>query len=231
MKPNKERSRRLVVILWVFTAFAVIASISDLMEYFLLKKAITGSITLAEETSNDRRQLIVGIISLALTVLVAVFFIQWFRRAYYNLHQLFNNLRFNEGWAAGAWFVPFMNLGRPYRIMKEMMFVAESALSKANFISEKKARKRLVGIWWTLWLIVTILSDSTNRVRMRSENLDILTNTTLLDAFLRLLYIPLTLVTVKMIKHYAELEEHLPSLGLSSDRPFRMDDSDLLDTI
>ncbi|RZK31646.1 MAG: DUF4328 domain-containing protein, partial [Hymenobacter sp.] len=60
----------------------------------------------------------VGLLSVVFLVLVGlsyVFLILWLRRAYYNLHQLPGiNPEYSDGWAAGAWFVPFLNFVRPF---------------------------------------------------------------------------------------------------------------------
>lgn len=231
LKPNKDRSDRLIIVLWIFTALKALTSISDISQYFLLKRIETGNFGMAEVNSNDTRQSIIALVMLLIYVGVIIVFIQWFRRAYYNLHQVSNNLSHSEGWAAGAWFVPIMNLGRPFNIMREMMTVAENLLVKANLTQEDSRRRRSVGIWWTLWLIVTILSDTNTRIQSKSENINVLANTTLIDVVLSLLYIPLTIVTVQMIRKYAELEKDLPHITKDGSREIKIDNSDILDSI
>ena len=45
----------------------------------------------------------IGVVNMIVFTLSAVTFIQWFRRAYFNLHLLnISWLRWKEGWAAGA---------------------------------------------------------------------------------------------------------------------------------
>jgi len=200
------------------------------MQYLLLVRISNGDFTMPEVTANSLRQAVIGIAMFLFYIGVTVVFIQWFRRAYYNLHTISKDLSFSEGWAAGAWFVPFMNLGRPFVIMKEMMFVAESLLIKANYVTEKDARRRSVGIWWTLWIVFSIATNINNQIQSKSENLNVIINSSLASIVLTLMIIPLTFVTVRMIKFYTELEEHLPKLQ-TGDRPFNLDDSDLLDTI
>lgn len=231
LRPNKERSRRLILVLWIYTAFQVLASFSDIAQYFLLKRIETGNFDMDEVDSNDIRQSMVAVLLLLLLIGAGIFFIQWFRRAYYNLHQLSGKLSYGEGWAAGAWFVPIMNLGRPYTIMKEMMSVSEDMLVQANIVQEDPKRKRSVGIWWTLWIIITILGDVNARIQAKSELIEALKYTTLASILLSLAYIPLTIFTVKMIKNYAELEELLPQVTANTKRELKIDDSEILDSI
>lgn len=231
LRPNKNRSNRLILVLWIYTAFTQLESISAIAQYFLLKRIQSGDFNMNEVNANDTRQSIVAVIMLLLYVGTAIVFIQWFRRAYYNLHQLSNKPSYSEGWAAGAWFVPFMNLGRPFNIMKEMMTISEDMLVQANLTREDSSRRRSVGIWWTLWIAVSVLIDVNARIQAKSEDLTVLTNSTLADVILSLLYIPLTIFTVKMIKKYAELEELLPLINTDQPRAIKIDNSDILDSI
>lgn len=232
LRPNKHRSNRLILILWIYTACTLLKSISDIFQYFLLKRIDSGNFNMSEVDANDTRQSILAIVMLLMYVGVAIVFIQWFRRAYYNLHQLSNNLSHSEGWAAGAWFVPIMNLGRPFNIMKEMMSVSENMLVRANLVLEDRSRRRSVGIWWTLWITVSVLSDASARIQAKSDSIKVLMNCTLADIALALAYIPLTIFTVRMIKKYAELEEYLPQIDTTNEaREIKIDNSDILDSI
>lgn len=231
LKPNKDRSDRAILVLWIFTTIKALSAISDVFQYFLLKRIGTGNFDMGEVNANDMRQAIIALIILLAYIAAIIVFIQWFRRAYYNLHQVSNNLSHSEGWAAGAWFVPFMNLGRPYNIMREMMTVSENLLAKANLIQKDSRRVRSVGIWWTLWIIVTILNDANARIQAKAQDLAVLTNTTLADIVLSLLYIPLTICTVQMIRKYAELEKDLPHITANESREIKIDNSDILDSI
>lgn len=60
----------------------------------------------------------------------AVYFISWFRRAYYNLHLLRNDLRYSEDWALTAWLIPLLNLVEPIRIMSELFSKGQQELAQ-----------------------------------------------------------------------------------------------------
>ena len=125
-----------------------------------------------------------------------------------------------------------MNLGRPFNIMKEMMSVSENMLTQAHLIREDKRRRYSVGIWWTLWIAISILADVNARIQVKSDNITVLMNSTLADVVLAFAYIPLTIFTVRMIKYYAELENYLPQLNTDNIvREIKIDNSDILDSI
>ena len=77
------------------------------MQYNLIDRiAHGGEYTMEEADLNDLREMVIGILYVIAYIVSAVTFIQWFRRAYYNLHLLVPRLNREEGWAAGSWFVP-----------------------------------------------------------------------------------------------------------------------------
>src|SRR5688572_9717366 len=74
------------------------------------------------------RQLLISLLVLATAVVeflgfvaAIVVFLVWMRRSYINLKALgVRGLEYSPGWAVGCWFIPFVNLVRPYTIMKEI---------------------------------------------------------------------------------------------------------------
>jgi hypothetical protein len=107
----------------------------------------------------------------ALTVLAAVFFLCWLHRAYLTaraMHQGF--LRFTAAEAVWSFFVPVLNLWRPYQVVRELDRAADPAAlpELPGPVEEGLAHYRTpaaapqaggwsagapVGRWWTLWLL------------------------------------------------------------------------------
>ena len=73
----------------------------------------------------------------------AACFIPWFHRAYKNL-STWHATRFRSGWAIGAWFVPFLNLVRPYQIAKELATLSGPKPTTAT---------NALPLWWALVII------------------------------------------------------------------------------
>lgn len=92
--------------------------------------------------------------------ITAIFFLLWTYRSYRKLSALSDrNLRFSPGWAVGWYFVPIMNLFRPYQVMEEMW--KESAPdADPSRIEEGKSRtgSPLLKGWWGLWLLSHLLA-------------------------------------------------------------------------
>jgi hypothetical protein len=83
--------------------------------------------------------------------------IMWLRRAYYNLHQL-PNIRpeYSDGWAAGAWFVPFINFWRPYTIMREVWQDTQRAATGRIAVPTT-----ILGWWWAAFVLKLIIARIT----------------------------------------------------------------------
>ena len=87
-----------------------------------------------------------GYAQTAALVVAAVVFLVWFLRVRVNA-EVFNPFGHtnSRAWAGWGWFVPFLNLVRPRRVMADIWDASRPA----------GARRRLglVNAWWTFWLI------------------------------------------------------------------------------
>ncbi len=93
---------------------------------------------------------------LGLAILATVAFIAWFRRSYQNLGLLgTGGLQSTPGWATGAWFVPGLNLVRPYRIAREMWTVSRRAAAPGD---PAIASHGLVDLWWGLGILSLVIA-------------------------------------------------------------------------
>lgn len=87
----------------------------------LLAKIEAGEpVSHADALANDRLVNGLSIGWLVAFVVAAVVFIWWFRRAYGNLPALGAPQKYRAGWAIGAWFVPILNLFRPWKMTEEI---------------------------------------------------------------------------------------------------------------
>jgi len=173
---------------------------------------------------NDSREQLVGIVTLIVSIISAVAFIQWFRRAYFNLHSLVPNLTYSEGWAAGSWFVPVIGFFRPYQIMVELYNKTIARLVERKLFENQSFDLSFVKVWWALWIIVSIIGRVVYKFISEAETLDKFIDCTIFSMVESILYIPLSLITIKVIKVYSNFENILfndvtiePVLNLDSD--------------
>ncbi|MES2804487.1 MAG: DUF4328 domain-containing protein [Bacteroidota bacterium] len=228
LKPNGQRAKIAIMLLWTVLTVEIISLLSDYLQYDLLETVANGGqITTEAATDNDLRQKIIGLIYLTVYVISGITFIRWFRRAYYNLHIKAESLSFTEGWAAGCWFVPIISLYRPNQIMKELYLETQSLLSKKDENYAQNLTTHFIGWWWALWIISSFLGQFIFRYSMKAETLEELTTTTIASIVASIIGIPLAIITVKVIKDYSEVEHLLYELKDEEEEVKIIPDTDL----
>ncbi len=83
-----------------------------------------------------------------------ILFLVWIHRVSENLRFLGAlGQRFSPGWAVGSWFVPLVNLFRPYQVMGEIWRGSDPDLRSVGRIDWKYGSSTpLLGWWWGLWV-------------------------------------------------------------------------------
>lgn len=207
LKPNGQRAKNAILLLWIMLALDIISFISSYFQYDLLQNLVIGKeITVEEVGANDTREQIIGLLYIFAYIVSIITFIQWFRRAYYNLHQKVSNLSHAEGWAASSWFVPILCLFRPYLIMKELYEETKVVLTKKGIPSIQNLNTNLLGLWWAFWLLNNAFGQFVLRYAQRAEAIDELTTTTVASMANNSIGILLALLTIKVIANYAAVE-------------------------
>lgn len=214
IRPNAKRAKIAQLFVWAVMAIEIISIGSSYLQIILLKGFQNGEeITDLMITSNDTREQWMGISYLVLFAISAFTFILWFRRAYFNLG-VRTSINHGEGWAAGAWFVPIMNLIRPYRIMEEL-YKKTTSLINIKTTAVVESNITLLGFWWGLWIFTNFASRILMR-KSQDDTLEQLLHTTQINIILSLIMIPLSIITVMIIKNLAAKEEQLASLEQST---------------
>lgn len=209
-KPNEQRGKTAIFLIWVILGLEILSLISSALQYDLLSSIANGKeITIDAANANDTREAIIAMLFLIAYIISGITFIMWFRRAYFNLHQKVKTLSFSEGWAAGSWFVPIVNLYRPFQIMKELYEKTKYLLKNKNESIQLEFKTNLLGIWWGLWILNNFYGQITYRLFKDANTIsDFLTSTTL-DMIGSVLGIILAFITVRVIKDYTKYEELL----------------------
>lgn len=199
LRPNQERARYAIIGLYIVAAGTIASVISAFMQYQLLGSANIG---MAEAEANDQRERIIAIINVIIFIINAVLFISWFRRAYFNLHQVPGATpSFTEGWAAGAWFVPFLNLARPYQIGKE---IYQQSKEQAG---ESDDNNSLPGLWWATFLIMNISANIAARLARSAESPEEFKTATLVNLVVEGLTFIAIFLAIRFIKTTSRYED------------------------
>jgi hypothetical protein len=209
LKPNGQRAKNAIILIWIILVLDVLSLISGYFQYDLLSTVANGGfISPVQATFNDLREQIIAILYLLASIVSAITFIQWFRRAYFNLHLHVEYLLHPEGWAAGSWFVPIVSFYRPYQIMKELYEESIELLEKRG-IHIPNISMNYISVWWAFWILSSIFGQIILRITLKSNTVDDYIFTTICSMIQNIVNIPLALLAIQVIKNYAKLEPHL----------------------
>jgi hypothetical protein len=211
LRPNEERGKLAIVMVWIVLGCHMLYLISSAFQYELLTNiAGKGEFSMEEVDANDSRQQLIAIVLVVAYITSVITYIRWFRRAYYNLHSVTNYLTYTEGWAAGSWFVPIINLFWPYRIMKEMYERTQQLLNEKGH--DIYPQLDYIGWWWALWIIINGFGCYSARYSGSAKEVDELMNSNIISMVGSLTYIPLCILAVVVIKNYMEMENIMHNL-------------------
>jgi hypothetical protein len=209
LKDNTARAKQIISIFWIMLGITIINIGSLAWQYSLLLKIQADPDNFDSQTGNisDMLQAVLSLAYLVIFILCIVFFIKWFRRAYYNLHQLrWHNARYTEGWAAGSWFIPIISLWWPYQIMMDIWKGTQNALKERLGEPQSAA---IVGWWWTFYLISSIFGNISAKFGWNAEELDELLVSTKLDLIGDIISIPAIILAILMIRRTSNFEKEL----------------------
>lgn len=210
LRPNAKRARIAIIMIWAVMACDIIMMISSYLEYDLLASWQAGAdFDEAAATANDAREMVVAVVRTIVFIASAITFIRWFRRAYFNLGKRAANLKESEGMAAGAWFIPIVNLFKPYRIMVELHERTVELVANMLPDPDRARSKDHITVWWVFWVASNILAQVNVRIAKEAETVDALANSALFSIVDAALSIPLAMLAVNVIKRYSALEQPL----------------------
>lgn len=208
-----EKARVLTITIWIVMVLEIVSIYSSILQYNILDKLKNG-IVLQDSVlnGNDNREQTIALIYLIVFIISAIFFIRWFRNSYRNLYARGVNLKHNESWTIWSWFVPILNIFRPYQMMKDMFEKSDQLIKLKNpdYVLNKKS---IVGVWWTIWLINNYVGKYAFKANIKGETIDDFMLGTFGDIANSIIGIVLAIVTINMIKNYQDKESKMQTLN------------------
>ena len=109
------------------------------------------ALTTAEASANDARERLIGRLSLLLFIGSGICWLMWQHRAYANLRLIGSgDTEYTPGWSVGYWFIPLVNLLRPYQITSEIY--RRSELQNGRDPIGGLSGPPLIGAWWFVYI-------------------------------------------------------------------------------
>ncbi len=122
----------------------------------LIRRAAAGQATPAEAASLDHAAGLIAGAYVATVILTAVVFCMWLHRSYANLVAArVAGLKYTPRRSVEGFFIPFVNLVRPFRVVNEVWGASRNLASGAAVVpgDVQKDTHWAVGIWWLSMLL------------------------------------------------------------------------------
>jgi hypothetical protein len=158
-RPLRVRFRRqpepLTTVLQVFLLLAIVLTglnlANAMVHYSSVSTALPG-LTAAPASTHGimgLNDLLLFYATLGVSLALLIPYLLWVYQANTNIHGFSTIVRFTRGWAVGCNFVPALNLYAPCQVMQEIWKVSRNPRAW-----HQDRPSILVGIWWTLWLLL-----------------------------------------------------------------------------
>ncbi len=212
LKPNAERAKKAKTILTICIAIAGLYLLQSLYDLYLLSAFKNGRSFYIQDYLDRKDPLsALSTLNSISSLLAIVFFIQWFRRAYFNLHLRVGDLKHGEAAAAWSWFVPILNLFVPLLIMREIIEKSQEFLEQNGAEVEEKITSNIANWWWiTHWgsLVLSIAGI----LIMLNLNYTSIYRGHVYIALSQALIIISGLLVIQIIKKYSQVELQLEGM-------------------
>ncbi|MBX7073973.1 MAG: DUF4328 domain-containing protein [Pirellulales bacterium] len=136
----------------------------------------------------------------------AVTFLRWVYRVHSNLPALgAKRLDFSNGWSVGWFFVPILNLWKPYQVMKENF---RGSLPGASYDGDDSIPiPSWLWTWWMFYVVSGIGNRVSHRISTRIEDPTILQSLAVFEVALSVWDVALTLLALWVVWRISSLQE------------------------
>lgn len=146
---------------------------------------------------------LLSLVVMGLTLLSAVAFMRWMRRAYYNLAALGIGVEYDDSWAVTGWIVPFVSLYRPYTIMREIW--QRTQRMGYGYVTSHT----LLRVWWGLFLLRSAVGIATGLIANQASTLEGIRAQLLWLAGSAVFDLAALFVTMQVIRRITDFEQQL----------------------
>ena len=200
-KDNSSLTKWVIWLLKLQILVAVISLLSNYLEYNLLTEFQNELFVSQDEfmqkvDESDSRQAFIALSYLVVFVVSGILILKWLYRANYNVKQLgAKDMEFTPGWSIGYYFIPIVNLWKPFQAMKDLW---KTSVNPTNWQSLKSPST--IALWWGLWIVSNLLGRIIFNLSRNAESLDAMIQVNLISQVSDVLDIPLSLVLMKLVQ-------------------------------
>jgi hypothetical protein len=163
----------------------------------------------------------VGLLQLLATVVAGILWLRWLHAAYGALREVGSGYTtFTPGWAVGYWFVPLVNLVRPYQIVRELWQRSESANALDALPGQTP---NLVSGWWGLWLVAALGGRVAASQQMGAATLPDLTSATMVQLVIDAIVLAAGVLAVLIVRRIAQVQSGWSGRAATTGRDLAQD--------
>jgi hypothetical protein len=203
----RPRARVVIALSWVAIVCQLILIWPQLNDLRELQGIVRGDEPSDEISTSTWVQVGVGLVYLLVIIVCVVYWLMWVHRTYRNLRPLgADGLNYSPGWAVGYYFIPIMNLFRPFQVMRET-WQASSPEHRGGTDWVRIAVPALIGWWWAIHLFSAIVNQISLRVGMRSEDPSVLLSMAWVDFAMLGVDSVLLFIEIKLVQKLTDLQD------------------------
>ena len=125
-----------------------------------------------------------GLLTLVAYVITVVLFCMWAYRTNANTRALgVSGMQYTPGWTVGWFFIPIMNLYRPYLAFREMWRANDISALDGSADWRQAPVSPLLGWWWGAWLLSNFVGWRVSQTSWAAETPDQLLRSAQLEVF------------------------------------------------
>lgn len=199
-----SRAQWVSIFLVLIVVLDIVALVSDYMQIQLINRMVRGeTVTMAEAIANEDRQAAIGGIYFILFVITAILFCMWIHRAHRNLPSLgVSGLKYSPGWAVGGFFVPILNLFRPFQVTTEIWKASDPTTDINDSLAWQSApTSPLIASWWVLLLLSGFIGNIILRISLQAETLSEILTASWLTFLTDAVDIPAAILAILVIRN------------------------------
>jgi hypothetical protein len=168
MYPDVDFTRGPRAVTWLRVCIATEVGMlaCGLINLSLFERLIAGKVVTDEQIAAiDTATGIMSVAGLVALLVTAVIFIRWLLQARRNVVALgARGLVHSREWATWGWFIPIINLFRPYQVVAEIWRASDPVAERPPV--PKGGVPAMLPVWWGCWVANTLMSQLGFRMQM-----------------------------------------------------------------
>jgi hypothetical protein len=153
----------------------------------------------------------VALLQFVVFIATAVAFLLWLHRAYRNLPALgATRLDTTPGWAVAYFFIPFVNLVKPFQVVREIWRESRrGAEGGENFggVSSRTGTPALIGWWWAFWIIANVVGRVSDRAAVTAGTIEGMLLASWITIGSDALFVIAAVLAILVVKRIDEMQE------------------------